>query len=123
MKKEVAIKINNVRQALNTSLTRKDTAAQTAWNVTKAVGKALLGDFTGLLLVGAAAYTTYALCASDATEEIKEGNNELDKAKQKQDEFAQSVADNGAKNVAAFVKLRNATGQIPYKSAWSKDDK
>ena len=107
MKKEVATKINNVRQALNTSLTRKDTAAQTAWNVTKAVGKALLGDFTGLLLVGAAAYTTYALCASDATEEMKEGNNELDKAKQKQDEFAQSVADNGAKSVAAFVKLRN----------------
>ena len=107
MKKEVAIKINNVRQALNTSLTRKDTAAQTAWNVTKAVGKALLGDFTGLLLVGAAAYTTYALCASDATEELKEGNNELDKAKQKQDEFAQAVADNGAKSVASFVKLRN----------------
>lgn len=107
MKKEVATKINNVRQALNTSLTRKDTAAQTAWNVTKAVGKALLGDFTGLLLVGAAAYTTYALCASDATEELKEGNNELDKAKQKQDEFAQAVADNGAKSVASFVKLRN----------------
>ena len=107
MKKEVAIKINNVRQALNTSLTRKDTAAQTAWNVTKAVGKALLGDFTGLLLVGAAAYTTYALCASDAAEELKEGNNELDKAKQKQDEFAQAVADNGAKSVASFVKLRN----------------
>ena len=107
MKKEVAIKINNVRQALNTSLTRKDTAAQTAWNVTKAVGKALLGDFTGLLLVGAAAYTTYALCASDATEELKEGNNELDKAKQKQDEFAQAVADSGAKSVASFVKLRN----------------
>lgn len=107
MKKEVAIKINNVRQALNTSLTRKDTAAQTAWNVTKAVGKALLGDFTGLLLVGAAAYTTYALCASDAAEELKEGNNELDKAKQKQDEFAQSVADSGAKSVASFVKLRN----------------
>ena len=107
MKKEVAIKINNVRQALNTSLTRKDTAVQTAWNVTKAVGKALLGDFTGLLLVGAAAYTTYALCASDATEEMKEGNNELDKAKQKQDEFAQAVADNGAKSVASFVKLRN----------------
>ena len=107
MKKEVATKINNVRQALSTSLTRKDTAAQTAWNVTKAVGKALLGDFTGLLLVGAAAYTTYALCASDATEELKEGNNELDKAKQKQDEFAQVVADNGAKNVATFVRLRN----------------
>ena len=107
MKKEVAIKINNVRQALNTSLTRKDTAVQTAWNVTKAVGKALLGDFTGLLLVGAAAYTTYALCASDATEELKEGNNELDKAKQKQDEFAQVVADSGAKSVASFVKLRN----------------
>ena len=107
MKKEVATKINNVRQALNTSLTRKDTAAQTAWNVTKAVGKALLGDFTGLLLVGAAAYTTYALCASDATEEMKEGNNELDKAKQKQEEFHQAVAEGSAPSLASFIKLKN----------------
>ena len=107
MKKEVAIKINNVRQVLNTSLTRKDTAAQTAWNVTKAVGKALLGDFTGLLLVGAAAYTTYALCASDATEEMKEGNNELDKAKQKQEEFHQAVAEGSAPSLTSFIKLKN----------------
>ena len=107
MKKEVAIKINNVRQALNTSLTRKDTAAQTAWNVTKAVGKALLGDFTGLLLVGAAAYTTYALCASDATEEMKEGNNELDKAKQKQEEFHKAVAEGSAPSLTSFIKLKN----------------
>ena len=107
MKKEVAIKINNVRQALNTSLTRKDTAAQTAWNVTKAVGKALLGDFTGLLLVGAAAYTTYALCADNSTEALKEGNNELDKAKQKQEEFHQAVAEGSTQSLTSFIKLKN----------------
>ena len=107
MKKEVAIKINNVRQALNTSLTRKDTAAQTAWNVTKAVGKALLGDFTGLLLVGAAAYTTYALCADNSTEAVKEGTDALDKAKQKQEEFHQAVAEGSAQSLTSFIKLKN----------------
>ena len=107
MKKEVAIKINNVRQVLNTSLTRKDTAAQTAWNVTKAVGKALLGDFTGLLLVGAAAYTTYALCADNSTEAVKEGTDALDKAKQKQEEFHQAVAEGSAQSLTSFIKLKN----------------
>lgn len=107
MKKEVATKINNVRQALNTSLTRKDTAAQTAWNVTKAVGKALLGDFTGLLLVGAAAYTTYALCADNSTEAVKEGTDALDKAKQKQEEFHQAVAEGSAQSLTSFIKLKN----------------
>lgn len=107
MKKEVAIKINNVRQALNTSLTRKDTAAQTAWNVTKAVGKALLGDFTGLLLVGAAAYTTYALCADNSTEAVKEGTDALEKAKQKQEEFHQAVAEGSAQSLTSFIKLKN----------------
>lgn len=107
MKKEVATKINNVRQALNTSLTRKDTAAQTAWNVTKAVGKALLGDFTGLLLVGAAAYTTYALCADNSTESVKEGTDALEKAKQKQEEFHQAVAEGSAQSLTSFIKLKN----------------
>lgn len=107
MKKEVAIKINNVSQALNTSLTRKDTVAQTAWNVTKAVGKALLGDFTGLLLVGAAAYTTYALCANHSTEAVKEGTDALDKAKQKQEEFHQAVAEGSAQSLTSFIKLKN----------------
>ena len=107
MKKEVAIKINNVRQALNTSLTRKDTAAQTAWNVTKAVGKALLGDFTGLLLVGAAAYTTYALCADNSTEAINEGTDALDRAKKKQEEFHQAVAEGSAQSLTSFIKLKN----------------
>ena len=107
MKKEVAIKINNVRQALNTSLTRKDTAAQTAWNVTKAVGKALLGDFTGLLLVGAAAYTTYALCADNSTEAINEGTDALDRAKKKQEEFHQAVAEGSAPSLTSFIKLKN----------------
>lgn len=107
MKKEVATKINNVRQALNTSLTRKDTVAQTAWNVTKAVGKALLGDFTGLLLVGAAAYTTYALCADNSTESVKEGTDALEKAKQKQEEFHQAVAEGSAQSLTSFIKLKN----------------
>ena len=107
MKKEVATKINNVRQALNTSLTRKDTAAQTAWNVTKAVGKALLGDFTGLLLVGAAAYTTYALCADNSTEAVKEGTDALEEAKKKQEEFRQAVAEGSAQSLTSFIKLKN----------------
>jgi hypothetical protein len=37
----------------------------------KAVAKALLGDWTGLVLVGAVALGTYALATSDSTDELE----------------------------------------------------
>lgn len=63
--------VNTAASVVNTTSTKKDNIAQKAWNVTKAISKALLGDFTGLLIVGAGALLTYALATGDSTDEEK----------------------------------------------------
>ena len=75
--------VNTAASVVNTTSTKKDTIAQKAWNVVKAISKALLGDFTGLLIVGAGALLTYALATSDSTDEEKksiETKNQLSNA-------------------------------------------
>lgn len=82
-KNTVATTANSVANVVNNSSTKKGTVAQNAWNIAKAFGKALLGDFTGLLLVGAGALLTYSLATSDSTDEEKksiETKNELSRA-------------------------------------------
>ena len=75
--------VNTAAGVANNSATKKGTIAQKAWNVTKAIAKALVGDFTGLLIVGAGALLTYALATGDSTDEEKksiETKNELSRA-------------------------------------------
>lgn len=75
--------VNTAAGVANNVATKKGTIAQKAWNVTKAISKALLGDFTGLLIVGAGALLTYALATGDSTDEEKksiETKNELSRA-------------------------------------------
>lgn len=75
--------VNTAASVVNTTSTKKDTIAQKAWNVVKAISKALLGDFTGLLIVGAGALLTYALATGDSTDEEKksiETKNQLSNA-------------------------------------------
>ena len=82
-KNTVATTANSVANVVNNSSTKKGTVAQNAWNIAKAFGKALLGDFTGLLLVGAGALLTYSLATSDSTDEEKksiETKNQLSNA-------------------------------------------
>lgn len=94
-----------VKTSVLTAATKGDTIAQNAWNVAKAVGKALLGDLTGLLIVGAGALATYALATSGSSEELEENSKSADKAKQKNEDFYKSVADGCAKNIASLVRL------------------
>lgn len=75
--------VNTAAGVANNNATKKGTIAQKAWNVTKAIAKALVGDFTGLLIVGAGALLTYALATGDSTDEEKksiETKNELSRA-------------------------------------------
>ena len=78
-KKVTALMAEAAAQTANTTATATNTAATQAWNVAKAIGKALLGDWTGLLLVGGAAligYATYTSLAADEQENLNEKNEE-----------------------------------------------
>lgn len=106
LKKTVATKAATVAQVFNTSVTKGDTIAQTAWNTAKAIGKALLGDFTGLLLVGAGALATYAIASSDAADEQKE----LNKAQSEGAETIQEVTTlKEAQNEAELEATKSVT--------------
>lgn len=107
LQKESALMMwaNAVKTSVLTAATKGDTIIQTAWNVAKAVGKALLGDFTGLLIVGAGALATYSIATSGSSEELDENAKSAENAKKKNEEFYKSVADGCAKNIASLVRL------------------
>ena len=107
LQKESALMMwaNAVKTSVLTAATKGDTIIQTAWNVAKAVGKALLGDFTGLLIVGAGALATYSIATSGSSEELDENSKSAENAKKKNEEFYKSVADGCSKNIASLVRL------------------
>lgn len=100
-----ATNLNTVAEIANTTATKGSTIAQNAWNVAKAIGKAMFGDFTGLLLVGVGALTTYALATSNSTEEQEKQTNSIGKTKDAVKEFATTVAQNCGKQIAQLETL------------------
>lgn len=101
----VATNLNTVAEIANTTATKGSTIAQNAWNVAKAIGKAMFGDFTGLLLVGVGALTTYALATSNSTDEQEKQTNSIGKTKDAVKEFATTVAQNCGKQIAQLQTL------------------
>jgi len=102
----VATTANTVAQNINTSSIKKASAAQTAYNTAKAIGKALLGDFTGLLILGIGAITTYAMVTDNATEAQEEHNATLDEAAQKQENYGKIAADTYANLMTKYSQLK-----------------
>lgn len=100
-----ATNLNTVAEIANTTATKGSTIAQNAWNVAKAIGKAMFGDFTGLLLVGVGALTTYALATSNSTEEQEKQTNSIGKTKDAVKEFASTVAQNCGKQITQLQAL------------------
>lgn len=72
---------NTVAETANTVATNANTVATKSWNVVKAISKALLGDFTGLLLVGAGALATYAIATANTADEQDKLNAVGEKSK------------------------------------------
>lgn len=101
----VATNLNTVAEIANTTATKGSTIAQNAWNIAKAVGKAMFGDFTGLLLVGVGALTTYALATSQSTDEQEKQTKSIGKTKDAVKEFATTVAQNCGKQIAQLQAL------------------
>lgn len=129
VKNTAATTANTVAGVANNTATKIGTVTQNAWNVAKAVAKALVGDFTGLLLVGAGALLTYSLATSDSTDEEKksiETKNQLSNAiNTMKGEVTSSVASMMGKYYAlqkAWESCRTEHQKIEfinkYKDAW-----
>ncbi|MBD5386335.1 hypothetical protein HDR70_00355 [bacterium] len=114
----VATNANTASEIANTTAVVANTTATKAWNVVKAVSKALFGDFSGLLLVGATALIGYAVATSDATDKEKDHQEELkrtqDQIRKEQETVASAVGD----SIAQYKML-----QRQYKELSSDHEK
>lgn len=97
---------NTVAETTNGVATKINTGFQHAWNVAKAVGKAICGDYTGLLIVGAAALLTYSLCTSDATEETKKQNKATEDNEKTLKNFRQTVNSSVGEMIGKYSALK-----------------
>ena len=108
-----------------TVATKINTIAQTAWNVAKAVAKALLGDFSGLVLVGAGVLATYAIATANSTDEQNKNNDAMEKAKTVHQEFSENAAEQTGSLVGKFQELRGEWNRLSTeaeKIQWLKDN-
>lgn len=97
----------------NTVVTNANRIATQAWNTVKAISKALLGDFTGLILVGAGALATYAMFTNDSTEADKKNADALKDQKSE----AESLADTLSKKLG--TETANLTGKyLALRDGW-----
>lgn len=117
---------NTVAQTANTVATKSDTVAQTAWNTAKAIGNALLGNFSSLVLVGIGAVATYAVATSGATDEQKKLNDEVDKGAEAQKGYKKVMADTYASLMTSYEQLKkgwNSLKTTNEKNKWITDNK
>ena len=98
---------NTVAQTANTVATKADTVAQTAWNTAKAIGNALLGNFSSLVLVGIGAVATYAVATAGATDEQEKLNDEVDKGAEAQKGYKKVMADTYSSLMTSYEQLKN----------------
>ena len=117
---------NTVAQTANTVATKADTVAQTAWNTAKAIGNALLGNFSSLVLVGIGAVATYAVATSGATDEQKKLNEEVDKGAEAQKGYKKVMADTYASLMTSYEQLKKGWNSLKTnneKNKWITDNK
>lgn len=120
-----ALGANTVAQAVNGATTKKGTLIQNAWNIAKAVSKALLGDFTGLVLVGAGALLTYALATDNSSDKLEEQAKATDKAKEAMTKYKEDVASSTGSLVGKYKLLQNEWNNLKSvgeKTQWIKDN-
>lgn len=97
---------NTVAEGANAAATSISTVARNAWNVTVAIGKALLGDFSGLVLVAAAGLVTYALCTDDSTDSQEKHNKAVSDGQKIEQDYNKKVASSTGELVGKYQVLR-----------------
>ena len=90
----------------NTAATAANTIALKAWNVAKAIGKALIGDWTGLLIVGAGALASYAIATSDSTDKNKEQNESIKEQEEAQKALTDTYESTLSRTVSKYTVLQ-----------------
>lgn len=97
---------NTVAEGANAAATGISTIARNAWNITVAIGKALLGDFSGLVLVAAAGLVTYALCTDDSTDSQEKHNKAVSDAQKIEQDYSKKVSSATGELVGKYQVLR-----------------
>lgn len=97
---------NTVAEGANAAATSISTVARNAWNVTVAIGKALLGDFSGLVLVAAAGLVTYALCTDDSTDSQEKHNKAVSDGQKIEQDYSKKVSSSTGELVGKYQVLR-----------------
>lgn len=116
---------NTLATGANTVATTANTIAQKAWNVAKAVAKALLGDWTGLLLVGAVALGGYAIATAGSTKETEKETAATKRAKTAKQQYLEEVASSTGKLIGQYKVLQiqwNNLRTEGEKTEWIKDN-
>ena len=108
LQKESAVMMwaNAVKTSVLTAATKGDTIIQTAWNVAKAVGKALLGDFTGLLIVGAGAFLTYKVATADSAEELDNHKKSVEDDRRALNDLNEQTASTTGELIGKYKQLQ-----------------
>lgn len=116
---------NTLATGANTVATTANTIAQKAWNVAKAVAKALLGDWTGLLLVGAVALGGYAIATANSTKETEKETEATKRAKTAKQQYLEEVASSTGKLIGQYKVLQIQWNNLKTdgeKTEWIKDN-
>lgn len=122
----VATTVGTTATVANTTATAANTLARKAWNITTAVSKALLGDFTGLLILGGAALVTYAIATDKGKDATEEMNEETKKAEEIQKSYTNTLSSTYAQLMVSYVKLKNEWKSLSteqQKTQWIKDNR
>ena len=108
LQKESAVMMwaNAVKTSVLTAATKGDTIVQTAWNVAKAVGKAMLGDFTGLLILGAGAFMTYKVATADSAEELDNHKKSVEDDRRALNELNEQTASTTGELIGKYKQLQ-----------------
>lgn len=121
-----ALTANTVAETVNSTATKRGTVVQNAWNVAKAVAKALLGDFTGLILVGAGALLAYSMATDSSKQKTEEHTKAIKDAKTEFQSYQEAVAGAIGQCVTQFLDLQRGWKQCKStmeKNQFIKDNK
>lgn len=122
----VATTANTVAEKLNGAQVKKNTIIQNAWNVAKAIGKAMLYDYSGLILLAAAGIATYSIATSNSTDEMEKQNKKLEEVEDSFSTYQTEVAKATTNVTSKMTILQTQWGTLrteAEKVQWIKDNK